>query len=177
MPTSYIKRFSSVILAAMGVFLVYYLYRAIGFLIEFSFLDHSLWEDHYMVRGDVLIPMWLRVSYFLAWMFPISATAFMLSVTMYLTNLIRSGGHFSIQMIRALQRVGVSAVIAGATLMGATSVWAWMITYENTVERRSPYFYYDSAQIGIILLGVGIFMLGWVLKTALLMRQENEEFV
>ncbi|MEJ6707781.1 MAG: DUF2975 domain-containing protein [Amylibacter sp.] len=177
MPSSYIRRFSSAILAAMGVSLVYYLYRALGFLIEFYFLDHNLWEKHHMVRGDVMIPMWLRVSYFLAWMAPISATAFMLLVTMYLTNLIRSGGHFSIQMIRALQRVGVSAVIAGVKVMAATSVWAWMITYQNVVERRSPYFYYDSAQAGIILLGVGIFMLGWVLKTALLMRQENEEFV
>jgi len=177
MPSTYIRRFSSAILAAMGVFLIYYSYRAIGFLVEFSFLDHSLWEKHYLVRGDVVIPTWLRVSYFMAWMFPISATAIMLLVTMYLTNLIRSGGHFSIQMIRALQRVGVFAVIAGATLMGATSVWAWMITYQNTAERRSPYLNYDSAQVGIILLGVGIFMLGWVLKTALLMRQENEEFV
>ncbi len=177
MPTSYVKAVSTLVLIALGVFLVYYLYRSAWFLVQFSFVDHSLWEQHYLVRGVVDIPFWLRLAYFCVWMVSITATTVMLLVAMHFANLIRSGGYFSVQMIHALNRVGVSAVIAGFAIMAASSVWAWMITFQNETERRDITFVYDSSEAGIMLLGAGVIMLAWVMKSALLMRQENEEFV
>lgn len=177
MPSSFIKWFSTVVVIALVIFLAYYLYRSVWFLIEFSFLDHSLWERHYLVRGAVEIPIWLRIAYFMVWMVAISATTVMLLMAIWFANLIRSGAHFSVQMIKALQRVGVSAVIAGFAIMAASSCWAWMITYQNAAERLGLSFQYDEGEAGIMLIGAGIMILAWVLKSALLMRQENEGFV
>ena len=110
-------------------------------------------------------------------MIPIGATIIMLLVSIYLVNLVRTGSYFSIKMVRALRRVGVSAVIAGLTIMVASSIWAAMITIYNETDRRGLSFVYDSSQVGIMLLGAGIVMLAWVIQSAMLMRQENEEIV
>ncbi|WGI22631.1 DUF2975 domain-containing protein [Amylibacter sp. IMCC11727] len=177
MASSAVKKVSSVVLAALAVFLIYYAYMSISFLVVFSFLDHSLWENHRLVRGDVQVPVGFRFAYFLVWMIPICATIVMLLMAIYLANLIRTGTYFSVKMVRALRSVGVSGVIAGLTIMMATSVWGWMITFYNETDHRSVSFMYDPSQAGIMLLGAGIVMLAWVIQSAMLMRQENEEIV
>ena len=101
----------------------------------------------------------------------------MLIFALHLVNLVRQGVYFDLRVIRALQRVGASAVVASLGIMFAYTVWPWMITSQNMEHKRGLQFGYDSSQAGIALLGLGVFMLGWVVKCTILMRQENEEFV
>ena len=161
----------------MAVFLVYYLYRSLGQLIPFAFTQPDLWETHWLVKGDVTIPMWLRLAYFAVWMISITATAVMLLAALYLVNLIRTGTYFELRTIRALQRVGLCAVIAGLAIIFASSLWAWMVTLMNVSDTRSIRFVYDSSEAGVALLGLGMFLLGWILKYVLLMQRENEAMV
>ena len=161
----------------IAVFLVYYLYMSLGQLIPFAFTKPHLWEEHWMVRGVVEIPFWLRMAYFLVWIVAILATALMLLAAMHLLHLLRKGQFFGLKTIRAVQQVGVCAFLAGISIIAANSLWPWMITMMNETERQGIGFGYDSSQAGIALLGAGIFMLGWVLKYAALLAQENKEFV
>lgn len=171
------QRFSIFLLAAFAAFLAYYLYRAFGALIPFSFTDPNLWEHHWMVRGDVTIPMWLRSLYFFIWSVSIIFTGIMIVWSMYLVNLVRQGEHFSLSMIVTLKRIGLAAIGSGFTIMFASSLWPWMITFLNVEEKKGITFAYDSSQAGLMLLGGGLVIMSWVLKGAFSMYQENKEII
>ncbi len=177
MQNTKIKYLSTIVMIGLSVFLIYYPYRVLNEIIPFAFTNPALWETHWMVEKGVTIPAGIRLSYLVLWLVPVLATMAMTLVAVHFFNLTRQGVYFDRRTVRDVQLMGVTAVIAGASITLAYSVVNWLITFMNVNEKRGIHFGYDPTEVGLILMGIGLFIGGWVLKVVVLQDQEIKGFV
>lgn len=169
---------SSLVIVLFLACAAYYAYLALGWLIAFAFTQPDQWQSaQWNDNSSFVIPMWWRTVYFLVWLTPMIGTLTMIGCAMRFANLIRAGAAFDLRMIRAMQWVGVGAMVAGATVMFANSVTPWIVTRYTLNNVQPLQFAYEPSEFGIMLLGFGVILLGWVLRSALLMKSELEEIV
>ena len=172
-----IRRFSNGMIVGMTVFLIYYPYRFLTDIIPFAFTSPDLWQTHWMVGHDIMIPNSIRFAYFGLWIVPVIATVLMTAVAMHFFYLIRLGVYFDQRIGQDIQLLGVFSAIAGAGVTLGYSLSPWLLTIMNSEGKRSIHFGYEPSEIGLILTGVGLFIAGWIWKVVVLKDQENKEFV
>jgi hypothetical protein len=172
-----IRSLSTCAIASLAVFLIYYPYRFLTDIIPFAFTNPEMWQTHWMVEHDVVIPNSIRFAYFGLWIMPVIATVLMTAVSMHFFYLIRRGVYFDHRIVRDIQLLGTFAAIAGAGVTLGYSLSPWLLTIMNSEERRDIHFGYEPSEISLILTGVGLFIAGWIWKVVVLKDQENKEFV
>jgi len=172
-----VKYLSTVVMVGLAVFLLYYPYRVFNGIVPFAFIDPQLWETHDLAEKGVTIPFGVRLAYLCMWMLPVLATMAMTCIAMHFFNLLRQGVYFDARVVRDVQGLGISAVVAGVGITVAYSIADWLITLMNVTQKRGVQFGYDPAEIGLILSGLGMFIAGWVVKVVVLQDQENKGFV
>lgn len=172
-----IAQFSTTVMVGLLIFLVYYPYRFFTETIPFAFTKPELWQEHWMVHHDVLIPFSIRSAYFAIWMLPVLATIIMTLVALYFFHLIRQGIYFDPRTVRSIQLMGICAAVSGAGVMLGYSLTPWLLTIMNAEDKRGIHFGYEPTEVGLVLTGLGLFMAGWIWNVVVLKAQENKEFV
>jgi|GEM_PF-6829562 len=172
-----INTVGQIIQAGMFVFLLYYVYKFLGTVIPFAFTKPELWNSHWMVNGDVTVPMGARVVFFLMWSVAALATCIMVAFAIWAVQLVRMGQFFEQGTIRCLRYLGISTALAAATVTIGSSIEPWMITRFNETDKRDIFFWYDSGEVGLFLTGLGLILLAWMMKVAHVAQRENREFV
>lgn len=106
------------------------------------------------------------------------ATQAMILIAIYLVWLIQGNVLFEPRTIQALKWVGLSAAIAGFFALIAIAFDAWWVTSWNTTQEKFPIrIHLESGEMGVLLCGLGLFLLAYVLDIAVLKKRENEEIV
>lgn len=159
-------------------FAIYYPYKLLSSFVPFTFSGPGSWQQHWMVDDTALVPLWARLGQFLLWMPTAIATQIMILLALYLVWLVQREVLFERRTVRALKWVGASAAIAGVFALVAIALDAWAITRFNTEQPQYPVkVHLESGEMGVLLCGLGLFLLGYVLDIAVLKLHENEEMV
>lgn len=164
-------------LVALAVFAVYYPYMYISTAWPMAFAGPESWQPYWLVEDDILVPFAARAGHFAMWLPTVLATQAMILAAMWLVILLLRGIYFDPRTVRALQWVGALAAIAGTTSLIAIAFNPWVLTFFNKEEFRPIRLYFDSGEIGVLLVGLGLFLLGRVLHVTVILNRENKEFV
>lgn len=164
-------------LVGLVIFAVYYPWTFLYYQWSFSFSGPEGWQGHWMVDQSALVPFGHRLMFFVIWLPAVVATELMVLFAIWLSVLVLRGIHFELSTVRALQRVGLSAAVAGASMIVAMCFADWMLTAYNAENIRPIRLHLESGEIGVFLSGAGVYLLGHVVKVTALMARENKEFV
>lgn len=167
----------SFVLIAIAFFLIYYTYRWVSSTIGLDLSGDAGWQWLFAVEDDVLVPLWARVGHILLWLPTVIATIAMILSAMVFVWRIRQGAYFTENTIRSVQMVGVLAAIAGAMAQISFSFDGWWLTQFNAAHKIPISFRFLPGEMGVFLVGFGIFMLGWVLRSAMVKKLENSEII
>ena len=165
------------LLAGLIAFGAYYPYTFLRTMIPLAFSGPESWQFLWIVDDTALAPLGARLFHFSMWVPTVLATQGMILAAIWLVGLLLRGIYFETRTVRALQWVGGLAAVAGATALVSMSFEAWVLTAYNSGERAPIRFHFESGEIGVLLTGLGLFLLGWVLRVTVIMRRENQEIV
>ncbi len=177
MPNS-LRWFARTLMVGMAVFAIYYPYKLITAFAAFHFSGPTSWQSHWMVDNTVLVPLWGRLVQVGLWVPTILSTQLMIFLIIYLVWLVEREVLFEKRTVRALKWVGGLAALAGATALVAIAFDAWWLTSWNTeLPNRPIHVRFDSGEMGVLLCGLGLLLLGHILDIAVLKHRENEEII
>jgi len=177
MPRS-LRWFARAVMLGLAVFAVYYPYKFLVSSLPFAFSGDPSWQVHWMVDDTALVPFWARLAHFGLWIPTVVGTQIMIFLALYLVWLIHREVLFESRTVMALKWVGGSAVIAAFFALIAMALDAWWITSWNTeLEKQPIHLRLESGEMGVLLCGLGLFLLGYVMDIAVLKKRENEGMI
>ena len=168
---------AGVLMLPVGVYLIYYIYESLSRFISRSFTHPEWWYTHWMVDEGIKAALATRTLYFVGWMPIIIVSAMSTIAGLYLLNRIRKGLFFDLHTGWAIQMLGGLSVVTIIldTIMEAVSVV--LITSQNA-DGGLPFRYqYDPTDIKMLILSIVIFIIGWIMREAIMIDQENREYV
>jgi hypothetical protein len=130
-----------------------------------------------MVDEGVKATLTTRTIYFIGWMPTVIVSALSTIAGLYLLNRIRKGLFFDLRTGMAIQVLGALSVIVIVldTIMEAVSIV--LITQLNSDGGMPLRYQYDPTDIKMLILSVVIFMMGWLMREAIIIDQEHKEYV
>ena len=135
------------------------------------------WATWPIVRDDLLMGTEHYVSaalFYLPVIFVAMATVFS---ALILLNYYRKGVIFDERPAQALRWLGLSFI---GIMLVDTYVFAferWFYTLWNPEHREPIRYVYDAGDITIAFAGLGFWMIGWITREGVRMREENEGFI
>lgn len=173
-----ISRLSIFLMVVFAGFIVFYLYRFFSVVVPFAFTQPEIWNTLGMVDKGTQIPTYWRIVFFGMWMVTVCFTFLMAACAIWIVNLIRQGVYFDRRTVVALRSLGAFAACSGIFKIAGASVEPWVLTrFNQVVPRRDIYFWYNSGEVGVVLIGLSLVLLAWVLRVIILTEHENKEFV
>ena len=172
-----VKFLAALCLLGVLAFTLYYPYRLFNWMWLLDFSGPSGWQVLYFVEDGVEVPFRARLLHFAMWMPSFVATQISLLAALYLIWRVFKQAYFEVQTITALQVAGIASAVGAACNLFAGSIEGWFLTQFNNDEKFPIHFRFDSGEMGVILTGIGLFLLGWVIRLAVLKRTENSEII
>jgi hypothetical protein len=159
------------------IFAIYYPYKFFSWMWVLDFSGPSGWQVLYFVEEGVEVPAYDRALHFAMWLPSVTATQISLLAALFLIWRVLKQDYFEVQTITALQVAGIAAAIGATFNLLIGSIDGWFLTRFNSDEKFSIQFRFESGEMGVLLTGIGLFLLGWVIRLALLKRTENSEII
>ena len=170
--------FTRTLIAGLAVFAVYYPYMLLSSFAPFAFSGPEPWQHHWLVDDAVVVPFWGRAAHFALWMPTVIATQAMILAALRLVWLVERDVLFEHRTVRALKWVGACAATAAVSGLAAMALDGWWLTSWNVEKARLPVrVHLESGEMGVLLCGLGLFLLARVLDVAVLKRTENEAII
>lgn len=169
---------ATIALIVMLPVMIYYPYHGLWWNLEMSFLDMGRWtRNSAWVHPDAEIAMTTRVVFFVLWLIPT-----ILGMLGYLTGfwallLFRQGVVFDPRIARRLFWMGVFIFSSSATALVAGAVSPMIRSWHNPEGPLPLRIWFSSGDFGLAFCGLAFVFLGIVLKEAIKIARENEEFV
>ncbi len=168
---------SRAFLVGMAVFGIFYTYTYLTRTWTFAFSGSENWQNLWFIDDEAVIPFAHRFGWFLLWKPAFIATLVMIFSSLRLVILLLRGTYFEPPVVRGLQWVGGSAAVAGFCGL-AGSVFEPRILTTYGAEKVAPLrIVPDSGESGILLTGLGLFLLARVLHVTVIMNRESKEIV
>ncbi len=176
--TARIKTLSTALIALGGVFLIYFVWRYVTFVVPLAFGDDGMlqrwfgYEDH-----ATHIPLSTRLVYFIMTLLPNLAAVAAVLIGIRLMFHFRAEQYFHARTISTLRHIGLALMILAATAIFATiAINPWVT--QHRPEGALPFnFHIGTYDLGYLLAGILVYIVGWVMGEALKIQQENEGFV
>ncbi len=159
------------------IFSLYYPYKLLGWMWLLDFSGPSGWHVLYFVESTVQVPFRARLIHFVMWLPSAIATQISLLAALYLIWLVIKQAYFELRTVTALQVSGAAAAIGAVCNLIAGGLDGWFLTRFNTDARLQVSFRLESGETGVLLTGIGLFLLGWVIRLARIKHAENSEMV
>lgn len=175
------KRIRTLSIMAMFVLLpmiFYYPYDALAWNLDISFLDMERWtRNSTWVDEDAQVAMSTRIVFFTFWAVPTVFGTVSYIVAFSAVILLRSGIVFDLRIAQRLKWMGICTFFSGATAILAGSLSPMIRSWHNADGPLPLRFWYDSANFGFAFCGLAFLFLGLVMREAISIARENEEFV
>ncbi len=164
-------------LIAVIVFAIYYPYKFFSTSVSLHLSGPTSWQPYWWGQNDALIPLATRLGAFSIYLPAVIATQAMLLCVIWLTVLLIRGDFFSLRSVRLLTLVGGLAAAAGLFGLVGWAVTDWYILSFNPDHAIPFKLRYDSGEMGVAFAGLGLFLLGRVLRLVMLLDHENKEII
>lgn len=173
-----IRIMSTVAMAVMLPMLIYYPFEALSWNLELSFLDPGKWtrRDSW-VDPNAQIATATRVVFFIIWLIPTVFGALGYFVGFSTLFLVRRGVVFDQRVARRLRAMGVLIFLSCTASLLAGAVSPMIRSWHNADGPLPLRFWYDSGNIGMAFCGLAFLFLGLVMREAIYIARENEEFI
>jgi hypothetical protein len=175
--TPFERRLGWVVMVALAIFAAYYVWKFLSTTIPFAFSGPEPWRRIPGIGLDVSVPLWLRAGWFAMWLPSAIATLGMLLSGIRLIWRFLNTDFFTLGTVRGLTWTGGFAAFAGGWSLLAWSFEPVILTLYSNGFQRGFAFRYDSGEIGLFLIGLGVVMLGMVLRLSMVLNAENKEIV
>lgn len=165
--------------AFIGVlgFAIYYPYKFFSWMWVLDFSGPTGWHALYFVENTVRVPLSARLLHFAMWLPSVIATQVSLFAALYLIWRVIRQAYFEIRTVTALQIAGIAAAIGAACNLIVGGIEGWFLTRFNTEQQFPVSMRLESGETGVLLTGIGLFLLGWVIRLAVIRHTENSEMV
>lgn len=174
---SKIRRLSIVAFIVLLPYAIYYPWEAFNWQLEMAFLDPERWQNSRWAHPDVEIAWTTRAIYLAMWS---SATICGVIGIFWAFRLILCfwrGIVFDFQVAAAIYRMGCFLVAANAVHIIAACFSPMIVSWHNPDGPLPLRFWYSSTHLGLILCGLGFVLMGAIMREAIRLARENDEFV
>jgi len=157
--------------------LLRYGYRAIGRAWRFSFGEPERWNTHWAVDAGTVIEMGARTSYFALWISVIAASILSTLIALYILNRTRRFLIFDVRTANALRWLGLTLAFAMAYDQLFQAVDLYLVTRFNAAGPEPIRWNYDPSDFKSFIMGILLFLFGWIMLKGIDVARENEEYV
>ncbi len=172
-----IRNISLVTFFALLILGIYILYQTYSWLIPFCFIDPSIWQNIMNGELPVQVSALNRLSLFSNWTIYIMAVFIVLARAMQLCLRYYKGEYFSQRIYKLISFLGSGTCLCVALYYVALNLHNWIIF--STIDGRDFQFwtYIDPFILALFIYGLLIFVIGWVMKIATEMKEDNEAII
>jgi|TARA_B110000908_G_scaffold137892_1_gene163758 hypothetical protein len=173
-----IRKLSTIAIIVMLPMMFYYPYHALSWSLELSFLDMGKWtrNDRWVDR-DAQIAMTTRIVFFTMWAVPVVLGFVGYVAGFWALLFLRKGIVFDVRISRRLTIMGLM-IFSSSTLALLAGALSPMVRSWHNADGPLPLrFWYNSGNIGLAFCGLAFLFLGLVMREAIRIARENEEFI
>ncbi len=172
-----IKSMATIAFVVLLPYLVYYPYEALNWQLNMAFLDPSEWQEHRWAHSDVEIAAMTRAVFFAIWCSAVIWGTAGLLWACRVIWLFWRGAVFDLRVAKAILWLGRCIVAGNVTHIAAACVSPMIVSWHNPEGPLPLRFWYSSTHLGLILCGLAFVLMGAVMREAIRIARENEEFV
>ena len=144
---------------------------------RFCFGEPGRWRRHWAVDDAAIIETGQRVLYFGIWVVIIFASVGAFVAGLMLLNRCRKGAFFDPATARAVARLGAALSLAMVLDQLFHAANLWLLTLGNEGGPMPWRFGYDPSDFKSLILGLILFLFGWVMQRAAEVDAENRGYV
>jgi hypothetical protein len=142
-----------------------------------SFLDPQRWLNSSWVEYGAEIAPLTRAVYFSVWFPALLAGIFALLAAGRVAWLFRSGAVFDDRVARGIMWLGLFTIASSAIHIFAACVSPMIVSWHNPSGPLPMRWWYSSSHLSLIFCGLAFLLMGAVMREAIKMARENEEFI
>jgi putative flippase GtrA len=172
-----IRYMSTFALILILPFLIYYPYEAFGWQLDMAFLDPQRWLNSGWVEQGAEVALLTRVVYFLVWSPAVIAGILALLAAARVAWLFRRGTVFDDRVAGGIMWVGRFTMASSGIHILAACLSPMIVSWHNPSGPLPLRFWFSSAHCSLIFCGMAFLLLGAVMREAIKVAHENEEFV
>lgn len=174
----HIRNLSTFAMIIMLPMMLYYPYEALSWNLEMSFLDPGMWtrNDSWVDRNAVIATS-TRVVFFTLWAVPVVVGCLGYVSGFSMLILLRRGIVFDQRIAWRLSAMGVLIFCSSTAALFAGAMSPMIRSWHNAGGPLPLRFWYSSGDIGLAFCGLAFLFLGLVMREAIKIARENEEFV
>ena len=173
-----IRTLSLIAMVVMLPILIYYPYEGLAWNLELSFLDMGKWKrNSNWVHPEAQIAMTTRIVFFTLWALPYVVGWFRYASGFWALMLLRQGIVFDDRIANRLTWMGILGFISAVSALFAGAASPMVRSWHNPDGPLPLRFWYDSGNIGLGFSALAFLFLGLVMREAIKIARENEEFV
>lgn len=165
-------------LVGVAAFTIYYPVKFLMESLPHYFSGPEPWAQLRWIDETVLVPFSTRLAAFMLWVPTVIASQVMLMASVWLILLLIRGDYFTPRIVWLMKWIGVSGACAGGLSHVGLALNGWLVTSHNVVKPNLPIRpIYDSGEVGVFLVGLGLYLMAHVLHLTWLKDQENAGIV
>lgn len=172
-----IQMTASLLIPVLVVFAVLYVVFTAGDDLHFAFLDRARWYDSPWVHPQSSGSNWQRGLYLLVWLTPVVLGLFAVYSALQLVFLIRRRILFDTRISKLLRLVGIGTAGSGLADFAGNLITPQIMSLTNPEGPVAFRWYFDSEPAGLVVCGLGFYLIGWIMAEARRIADENEGFV
>jgi len=172
-----IQYMATALLPVMGVFCLFYI-----FVTGHDALDQALWspdrwyESRYADPAAQITAFTRSVAAVL-WVLPVIAGLAAVFMAIYVLNLVRQGVLFDERIARGFRFAGLATALSGGLGLLMVCLAPMIFSWHNPSGPLAPRFYFHSDTAGLIVCGAMFWLVGWIMREAIRIANDNEGFV
>ncbi len=150
-----------------------------SWLIPICITEPDLWGKAYKGDYEISVTNWDRTLMLMNWFAYMGLVCFTLSIALRLSVQYMKSQYFSIQTYSLIFKLGVCVMMVVVAYRVALNIGS--LIFSSTVNGLSfwdiHYLYYESTEASLFFCGVFFCVIGWVMKIASEIKDENEAII
>ncbi|TQM90450.1 DUF2975 domain-containing protein [Roseinatronobacter monicus] len=172
-----IQRMATALLPVMGVFCLFYVIFTGHDALDLAILTPERWLESRYADPQAQIAQSTRIIAAFAMLSPVIAGLVAVFMAIYVLNLVRQGVLFDERIAQGFRVAGVATAVSGILGMAISWLRPTILSWHNQGGALAPDVFFHSDTAGLIVCGAMFWLVGWIMREAIRIADDNEGFV